>query len=82
MSEEKQIKSNIVQELEQSKAERIEGEERINREKAVFAEILKQTLGEEMKTVLLEKKEAENNPKRESKIKKFLEKIDNLNLKN
>ena len=75
MSEENKNKSNLVQELEQSKAERLDGEERINREKAVFADILKQSLGKEMKTVLSEKKEEENHPKKKSKIKMFFEKL-------
>lgn len=74
-NEEKPIKSNLMSELEKSKSERMSEQERAEREKILFADSLKNSLGKEIKSVLSEKKEIEKNPPKKSLIKRFFEKL-------
>lgn len=71
----KELNSNLVSELEISNAERASGQERIDREKNIFAETLKKEIGTEMKAVLSEKKELESKPKKANKIRLFFERL-------
>ena len=73
--ENKKINVGVAKELAISEAERIEQKERVDRDKAIFAEALKKRLGEEMRTVLSEKKEIDTKPKKKNIIKSFFEKI-------
>ena len=66
---------NMLNELAISESERTSEIERTEREKNVFAENLKNTIGAEMKSVLLEKKEEEKKPVKKSKIKEFFERL-------
>lgn len=74
-NDKKEPSSNILSELEISNSERKSSEERIDREKNVFAETLKNSIGEEMKAVLLEKKDIDARPQKKSKIKEFFERL-------
>lgn len=66
---------NMLSELAVSNAERLSEKEHTEREKNVFADELKKTIGIEMKKVLSEKKENEKKPKKKSKIRQFFEKL-------
>ena len=66
---------NMLNELAISESERKFEKERTEREKNVFAETLKSSLGKEMKEVLLEKKEIEAKPVKKNKIREFFEKL-------
>lgn len=66
---------NMLSELANSKAERLSEKEHTEREKNVFAEELKKSIGAEMKKVLSEKKKNDETPKKKGKIKEFFEKL-------
>lgn len=66
---------NMLSELANSKAERISDKENTEKEKNIFAEELKKSLGNEIKTVLYEKKKEEETPKKKNKIRHFFEKL-------
>ena len=67
--------SNIVAEKTKAEAEAAEGQRAIEREKVMLAESLKHGIGEEMKKFLIENKEMELHPKKDSIFKRFLKKI-------
>lgn len=65
----------VLNELSISNSERQSEKERTEREKNVFAETLKSSIGEEMKSVLAVKKEEEKIPPKRNKIKEFFERL-------
>ena len=69
------INENMLSELSISNSERLSNKEQTERQKNLFAEELKRSIGGEIKTVLEEKKNEETNPKKKNKIKLFFEKI-------
>ena len=69
------INENMLSELSISNSERLSNKEQTERQKNLFAEELKRSIGGEIKTVLKEKKNEETNPKKKNKIKLFFEKI-------
>jgi len=71
----KEPSKNMITEMAISESERQSETERTEREKNAFAENLKKTIGAEMKSVLLEKKEEEKKPIKKSKIKEFFERL-------
>lgn len=77
MSNDNKLKDNknILSELAISEAERNSCKERTDREKNIFAESLKKSIGNEMKAVLLEKKAEEQKLPQKNIIKKFFERL-------